>query len=190
MIIISQPCHWASAYIWKAPFGSADLSVQRQSGRKQTKQTQAPGKGRLCLFSRSTSFDNLYLSPIRLSHSLIFYFLTQFYTNLARVLGLEALDEVSWPQFVAYLLKTNPKQDVSGLCQNIFWSSLFLAQDPHWKSYTDQCSPCLLNFTYVVHLEKATPQIYFCFHYPQHDSWPPHIPSLKQNVQRIIFSTL
>jgi len=71
----------------------------------------------------------------------------QFYTNLARVLGLEALGEgegpyreVSWPQFVAYLLKTNPKQD-----------------DPHWKSYTDQCSPCLLNFTYVVHLEKATP---------------------------------
>ena len=45
--------------MWKAPIGSADLSVQRQSGRKQT---QVPGKGRLCIFSRSTSFDNLYLS--------------------------------------------------------------------------------------------------------------------------------
>jgi len=68
---------------------------------------------------------------------------SQFYTNVARVLGLEWDDsegpywEVTWPQFVAYLLKTSPEKD-----------------DQHWKSYTDQCSPCLINFTYIVHLEK------------------------------------
>ena len=53
MIINSQSCHWPSSYMWKAPFGSIDLSLQRQSGRKQT---QASGKGRLCIFSRKTSF--------------------------------------------------------------------------------------------------------------------------------------
>ena len=26
-------------------------------------------------------------------------------------------------------------------------------QDPHWASYTKHCSPCVSNFTYIVHLE-------------------------------------
>ena len=76
------------------------------------------------------------------------------------MLGLEWDDsegpywEVTWPQFVAYLLKTSPEQDVSGL-ESMSFDSI-LPQNPHWKSYTDQCSPCLVNFTYIVHLEKAT----------------------------------
>ena len=82
---------------------------------------------------------------------------------MAKVLGLEAKEtavdeqgrvEVTWQQFVAYLLKTSPEQDVSGLESMCFDS--ILPQNPHWKSYTDQCSPCLVNFTYIVHLEKAT----------------------------------
>ena len=27
-------------------------------------------------------------------------------------------------------------------------------QDPHWASYTKHCSPCVSNFTYIVHLEN------------------------------------
>ena len=27
-------------------------------------------------------------------------------------------------------------------------------QDPHWCLYTKHCSPCLSNFTYIVHLEN------------------------------------
>ena len=27
-------------------------------------------------------------------------------------------------------------------------------QDPHWSLFTDHCSPCLSNYTYIVHLEK------------------------------------
>ena len=38
-----------------------------------------------------------------------------------------------------------------------FRSNLILfLQDAHWKSYTQQCSPCLVNFTFIVHIEKAT----------------------------------
>ena len=28
-------------------------------------------------------------------------------------------------------------------------------QDPHWASYTKHCSPCVSNFTYIVHLEAG-----------------------------------
>ena len=28
-------------------------------------------------------------------------------------------------------------------------------QDPHWRGYSQQCAPCLANFTYIVHLEQA-----------------------------------
>ena len=27
-------------------------------------------------------------------------------------------------------------------------------QDPHWRGYSQQCAPCLANFTYIVHLEE------------------------------------
>ena len=27
-------------------------------------------------------------------------------------------------------------------------------QDPHWSLYTDHCSPCLTNFTFIVHMDK------------------------------------
>ena len=27
-------------------------------------------------------------------------------------------------------------------------------QDLHWSLYTEHCSPCLANFTYIVHLEE------------------------------------
>ena len=27
-------------------------------------------------------------------------------------------------------------------------------QDPHWSLYTNHCTPCLANFTYIVHLEN------------------------------------
>ena len=45
-------------------------------------------------------------------------FMTQFYTSVAKVLGLEASSEtvernVTWPQFAEYLLKTSPENDVS-----------------------------------------------------------------------------
>ena len=33
-------------------------------------------------------------------------------------------------------------------------------QDPHWSLYTDHCSPCLSNYTYIVHLENAGEEEY------------------------------
>ena len=30
----------------------------------------------------------------------------------------------------------------------------YLCQDLHWSLYTTHCSPCLANFTYIVHLEN------------------------------------
>ena len=27
-------------------------------------------------------------------------------------------------------------------------------KDAHWRSYTGHCSPCLANFTHLVHLEE------------------------------------
>ena len=91
--------------------------------------------------------------------------MTQFYTSVAKVLGLEASSEtvernVTWPQFAEYLLKTSPENDVSEFGRQIMLFDSILPQNLHWKSYKDQCSPCLVNFTYVVHLEQATPQMF------------------------------
>ena len=51
------------------------------------------------------------------------HLMTQFYRSVEKVLGLETVDEgkagqghhreVTWPQFVQYLLKTSPQRDVS-----------------------------------------------------------------------------
>ena len=88
----------------KASSGAAHLSLQRQGGRRQT---ESRGKSRLCLV-----------------RNLVVYFHVQFYKSVAKVLGLEAKEtavdeqgrvEVTWQQYVAYLLKTSPEQDVSGL---------------------------------------------------------------------------
>ena len=52
--------------------------------------------------------------------------LDQFYESLAKVLGVEVVKdggEVTWPQFVEYLLKTNPEQDVSRI-RDIFRRTL------------------------------------------------------------------
>ena len=43
-------------------------------------------------------------------------FLGQFYENLGKVLNADVVkdgEEVTWPQFVEYLLKTKPEDDVS-----------------------------------------------------------------------------
>ena len=91
-------------------------------------------------------------------------FMTQFYTSVAKVLGLEASSEtvernVTWPQFAEYLLKTSPENDVSEFGRQIMLFDSILPQNLHWKSYTDHCSPCLINFTYVVHLEQVAQQM-------------------------------
>ena len=31
---------------------------------------------------------------------------------------------------------------------------MFSLQDLHWALYTSHCSPCLANFTYIIHLEN------------------------------------
>ena len=41
--------------------------------------------------------------------------MTQFYASVAKVLGLEVPNEVTWQQFVEYLLATSPEKDVSEL---------------------------------------------------------------------------
>ena len=43
----------------------------------------------------------------------------------------------SWEEFIRYLVTVDK-----------------LSYDPHWSLYTDQCSPCLSNFTLIVDLDR------------------------------------
>ncbi len=33
-----------------------------------------------------------------------------------------------------------------------------VAQDLHWRPYTTHCSPCLVNYTYIVDIEEGGDQ--------------------------------
>ena len=68
----------------------------------------------------------------------------------------------TWPEFVKFILVLPTVKDVSSkhgnnimYNQNICISNIYTppVQDPHWAVYTRHCSPCLSNFTYIVHLE-------------------------------------
>ena len=64
----------------------------------------------------------------------------------------------SWPEFVDHVLSVAPYKAVSvtTLLHSIL--QLSIVQSLHWKDYTSQCSPCLTNFTYLVHLEREGEQ--------------------------------
>ena len=97
-----------------------------------------------------------------------------FYLRLAKTLRLKRTDAIlpskkkgkggrgrrvavpSWPEFVSYILKTETQHDVSQssiLSSRLCWIISNNWQDLHWSLYTTHCSPCLANFTYIVHLE-------------------------------------
>ena len=160
--------------MWKAPFGSADLSVQRQSGRVQT---QAPGKGRLCLFSPGTSFNNLYLSPIRLSHSLTFSlsFWPSSIQAWQKCLALRVLIKGRLPGHSLWITCWRPARRKMWVdWTRISFDSVFLASG----SALEVLHRSVFPMPNQLHLycppgkgNTVTPQI-FCAFISQHSCWP------------------
>ena len=58
---------------------------------------------------------------------------------------------------------------------------ILIDQDPHWRGYSQQCAPCLANFTYIIHLEQ-----------PGEEGWVlgrTGLKSLVGNVSRVMNPT-
>ena len=81
-------------------------------------------------FINASRIGNIVTTLIILDNSYL-HLMTQFYRSVEKVLGLETVDEgkagqghhreVTWPQFVQYLLKTSPQRDVSEFVVYIFF---------------------------------------------------------------------